>query len=166
MTYATGRCGWRTTSQRVCNTGRGCGGGTNVPLAVRKPGSRTRDSGSHRQANTTLMTQRAAATSPGAVSPPRAANEPTAGPTITPALGAAESQPRALARSWGGMVSATYACATPVVPPPSPCTNRDTNNCHSDPAKPKITYAIADALSPPSHAGRPPPEPLQEPGHE
>src|ERR1051325_8409225 len=156
MTYATGRWGWRTTSQRACNTGRGSGGGTNVPLAVRAPGSRKRDSGSHRQANNTLMTQRAAATSPGAVSPPRAANEPTAGPTITPALAAAESHPRALAGSWGGLVPATSACATPVAPPPSPCTNRDTNNCHSDPAKPKITYAIAEALSPTSSAGRRP----------
>src|SRR5439155_41194 len=81
-----------------------------------------RDSGSHFQANITLTPHKPAATRPGAISPQRAANEPSAGPTMTPKLVAADSHPSALARSCGAIVSATYACATPVVPPPSPRT--------------------------------------------
>src|SRR6266702_715940 len=56
------------------------------------------DSGSRLHANTTLVTHSAAATSPGAARPQCAAEEPIAGPTITPAEVAAESQPRARAR--------------------------------------------------------------------
>ena len=81
----------------------------------------------------------AAATRPGADAPPRAAKDPRTGPITTPRLVAAESHPSALARSCGAIVSATYACATPVVPPPNPWTKRDTNKSHSDPAKPKMT---------------------------
>src|SRR6266480_4906148 len=47
------------------------------------------------------------------------------GPMTTPALVAAEIHPSALARSPGAIVSATYACATPVVPPPNPWTIRE-----------------------------------------
>jgi hypothetical protein len=61
-----------------------------------------------------------------------------------------------LARSAGAIVSATYACATPVVPPPRPWTKRDANNIHKLVAKPKIAYANAEALSPMIIAGRRP----------
>src|SRR5712691_6254159 len=138
------------------NTGRGSGGGTCRPLAVVACDGSTRDSGSHFQANATLHRHSAAATRPGADWPARAANEPTTGPMTTPRLVAAESQPRALARSCGAIVSATYACATPVVPPPRPWMKRDTNSNQSDPANPKTTYARLDAVSPTSSAGRRP----------
>src|SRR5689334_19922881 len=99
----------------------------------------TRDSGSHRHAKMTFRTHKPAATRPGAVAPQRAAIDPSPGPTITPALVAADHQPNALARSWGAIVSATYAWATPVVPPPSPWTKRDAKSNHSELANPKIT---------------------------
>src|SRR6266540_3843036 len=98
----------------------------------------TRDSGSHFHANTTVVSISAAATSPGTSVPKVRATEPMAGPIITPALVAAEIYPSALARSDGAIVSATYAWATPVVPPPSPCTTRDANNIHKLVAYPKI----------------------------
>ncbi len=75
---------------------------------------------------------------------------------ITPALVAAESHPNALARSAGGMLSATYACTTPVVPPPSPCTNRERKSSQSEWANPNATYANAELASPTSSAGRRP----------
>ena len=73
---------------------------------------------------------------PGAAWPKWAADDPIAGPTITPAEVAAESQPRARARSPGAMVSATYAWATPVVPPPAPCTTRERKSSHTLSANP------------------------------
>ena len=97
-----------------------------------------------------------AATSPGAWRPKLKAAEPMKGPITTPALVAADSQPSALARSLGSIVSATYACATPVVPPPNPCTMREANSIHKLVAKPKITYANADAPRPMIIAGRRP----------
>src|SRR5918995_1638082 len=84
-----------------------------------------RDSGSHLHAKKMLIRQRVAATSPGAAWPKCAEKEPIAGPTMTPADVAAESQPSARARLAGSTVSATYAWATPVVPPPAPCTTRE-----------------------------------------
>ena len=74
----------------------------------------------------------------------------------TPRLVAADNHPSAFARSCGAIVSATYACATPVVPPPRPWTKRDTNSSQSDPASPNTTYARVDAVSPTSSAGRRP----------
>src|SRR5436309_11666668 len=153
MRCAAGRPGCRTTSHSASRTGRGSGGGTWRPLSVVTWEASARDSGSHFQANITLTPHNPAATRPGAISPQRAANEPSAGPTMTPKLVAADSHPSALARSCGAIVSATYACATPVVPPPSPWTKRDTNSSHSEPANPKITYAIAEADTPTSRAG-------------
>src|SRR5207247_9032468 len=70
------------------------------------------------------------------------------GPMTTPALVAADSHPRAFARSAGAMVSATYACATPVAPPPAPWTARDANRSHSPFANPKIRDATPDPASP------------------
>src|ERR1041385_8690648 len=145
MRWAAGRLGGRTTSHIASRTGRGCGGGTCRPLAVVTCVGTTRDSGSHFHANTRLPAHKAAATIPGAQSPARAANEPMTGPMTTPRLVAADSQPSALARSCGTMVSATYAWATPVVPPPRPWTKRETKSSHSDPASPKMKYAAVDA---------------------
>jgi hypothetical protein len=45
---------------------------------------------------------------------------------------------------------------TLTVPPPAPCTIRETKRSQSELAKAKITYAIADAVSPISSAGRRP----------
>ena len=156
MSWATGRRGWRITSHIASRTGRGSTGGKCRPLAVVTRDSSTRDSGSHFQAKNTLTTHSAAATRPGAVSPACVASEPRAGPTMTPRLVAAESHPKALARSFAGMVSATYACATPVVPPPRPCTNRETKSSHRASANPKIRYARAEAPKPTRIAGRRP----------
>ena len=89
------------------------------------------DSGSHFQAKNTLTRHSAAAIIPGAACPKCAANDPIAGPTMTPAEVAAESQPSARARSAGSTVSATYAWATPVVPPPAPCTTRERKSSHT-----------------------------------
>src|SRR3989442_3605197 len=86
---------------------RGWGGGPGRPLGVLARAAGTRASGSHFHANSALTTHSAAATSPGTVSPTRAANDPSAGPKITPALVAADSQPSPLARSLGAIVSAT-----------------------------------------------------------
>src|SRR5256885_7574947 len=138
------------------STGRGSGGGTCRPLSVVAWDGSTRDSGSHFQANAMLHRHRAAATRPGAACPARAAKEPTTGPITTPRLVAADSQPKALARSCGAIVSATYAWATPVVPPPRPWMKRDTNSNQSDAANPKTAYAMADAVRPTSNAGRRP----------
>src|SRR5690349_20799959 len=120
MRWAAGRPGWRITSHNASRTGRGLGVATWCPLAVVMCVANTRDSGSHFHAKTRLHRQNVAATRPGADSPKFAANDPIAGPITTPRLVAAESHPSALARSWGAIVSATYAWATPVVPPPSP----------------------------------------------
>src|SRR5687768_18308268 len=69
-----------------------------------------RDSVRKRHANARLSTHRTAAPSPGAARPHMAAStEPNAGPTITPRLVAAESQPSPFARSSGALASATYA---------------------------------------------------------
>src|SRR5881628_976470 len=111
--------------------------GTCRPLPVVVCEGSTRDSGSHFQANPTLHKHRAAATRPGAACPARAAKEPKTGPITTPRLVAADSQPKALARSWGAIVSATYAWATPVVPPPRPWMKRDTNSNQRVVANPK-----------------------------
>jgi len=56
------------------------------------------------------------------------------GPMTTRARGRRE--PRALSRVSGCIVSATYACATPVVPPPAPDIPE---RRASDTGKPKIT---------------------------
>src|SRR5689334_22035428 len=95
------------------------------------------DSGSHFQANTTLQTQREAARIPGAVWPQREAKDPITGPNIVPRFVAAEIHPSDRARSPAGTVSAMYACVTPVVPPPAPCTNRERNNSQTEFANPK-----------------------------
>ena len=47
-------------------------------------------------------------------------------------------------------------CTTPMVPPPSPCTTRDTSNASTESAKPKIAYAPAVTTSPARIAGRRP----------
>src|SRR5713101_5972989 len=120
------------------------------------PAGPQRDSGSHFHAHATLIKTNAAANTPGAASPNRCVNEPIAGPIITPALVAADSQPSAFARSLGNIVSATYACATPVVPPPSPCTNREMKSSQTVGAKPNTRYAMAELPSPTSSAGRRP----------
>src|SRR6058998_1173076 len=98
---------FRTALPSACD-GRG------APSAGAPPRAQ-RDSGSHFHANATLTSTRAAANTPGAASPNRCMNDPIAGPTMTPALVAADSQPSALARSAGTILSATYACRTPVV---------------------------------------------------
>ena len=85
-----------------------------------------------------------------------AAKEPITGPIMMPADVAAESHPRARARSSGRTVSATYAWATPVVPPPAPWMMREANSSHTLVASPKTVYAAADAKSPISSAGRRP----------
>src|SRR5690349_16591232 len=103
-----------------------------------------------------LIKHNAAAASPGPLRPQWLAIGPSAGPSATPAFVAADSQPRALARSSGPTESATYAWITLTVPPPAPCTRRDRNSSQSDVAKPKMTYAIADADRPMSNAGRRP----------
>ena len=93
----------------------GCHRGRDTRVALSIVG--LRDSGNHLQAKTTLVRQSAAAINPGSAWPKLAAEEPMSGPTMTPADVAAESHPSARARSAGATVSATYACATPVVPP-------------------------------------------------
>jgi len=91
------------TSHNACMTDRP--GGSCWPLGVCV--WVTRDSGSHRQAKTTLTSMSAAATKPGTSVPKLRATDPMTGPIMTPALVAAEIQPSALARSAGAIVSAT-----------------------------------------------------------
>ena len=122
-------------SQRACLIVRP--GGSCCPLGVCVWWMR--DSGSQRHAKTTQSSMSPAATSPGTSVPKLRATEPMTGPISTPALVAAEIQPNAFARSAGAMVSATYACATPVVPPPRPWTIRDANNIQRLLANPKTT---------------------------
>src|SRR5256885_16729334 len=102
----------------ACSPGRGPGGGTGRPLGLVVCDGRTRDSGSHFQANATLHRHSAAATRPGADWPARAANEPTTGPITTPRLVAGESPPSAFARPGPPLLSAPDACATPVAAAP------------------------------------------------
>ena len=56
----------------------------------------------------------------------------------------------------GPIVNREGGPKTPVVPPPKPCTKRERNSSHRVEANPKITYAIAEAVSPTSSAGRRP----------
>jgi hypothetical protein len=85
-------------------------------------------------------TERAAAARPGARRPPRLIMaEPKAGPATAPMLVTTESQPRLLVRCFGFDTSATYACTTPMVPPPVPWISRDTSSATIDPAKAKRT---------------------------
>ena len=74
-----------------------------------------------REANALMARQSSAAPRPGARRPHNSVrNDPNAGPTTTPRLVAALSQPRLLARSLSRIESATYAWSTPTVPPPTP----------------------------------------------
>src|SRR5437660_9876928 len=128
MTSETGRAGWRMTfhsGRATFDTATfhasdvrdaagpfGCADGA------------TRDSGSHFQANSTLMRTSTAAATPGPRGPHSlCVNDPRTAPILTPRLVAADNHPKARARCVGAIVSATQACATPVVPPPNPCTN-------------------------------------------
>ena len=93
-----------------------------------------------RAAKPATRSDSAAAASPGAVRPPTLIiAEPNAGPATAPRLVTAESQPRLFVRSSGDEASATYACTTPMVPPPAPCTSRESSRTHTDPAKAKMT---------------------------
>ena len=99
-----------------------------------------RDSPRKRAANPATASASAAAASPGAPFPPMLIiTDPKAGPATAPRLVTAESQPRLLVRCSGGEASATYACTTPIVPPPNPCTRRDRRSTDSDPANAKMT---------------------------
>ena len=82
---------------------------------------------------------------------------------MTPALVAAVSQPRARVRWSGSTESETYAWITPVVPPPIPCTKRDTKRSASDrtwpgmrAVSPKRTKAAAARSRLPRITGRRP----------
>ena len=101
MSRETRLPGCRSTSQAGCQIG--------FLAAVFSRRSTGRDSASHFQANATFTKQSPAATSPGAAGPKVKAKEAMAGPRMTPAAVADESQPRARARSLGSTVSATYA---------------------------------------------------------
>src|ERR1041385_4848762 len=113
-------------------------------------------SGSQSQAKRRFTRQMAAAINPGYACPRCEAPEEMIGPIAIPAPVAAESQPRAWARSLGFTVSVTYAWATPVVPPPAPWMIRERKRSQRCPAKAKTTYAIADPVSPIRSAGRRP----------
>src|SRR6185312_13402077 len=112
-----------------------------------------RDSARNRAANRTFSAHRTAATRPGAWSLKPCDHEPMAGPNTTPALVAADSQPNPLARLRGSTLSVTYAWITAVVPPPAPCTARDSSSSQYESAYAKTTYAIAEAPSPMRSAG-------------
>src|SRR5260370_35208912 len=107
MRGAAGRPGGRITSHTAARTDRGSGAGMWRPLSVVGYELNARDSGSHFHAKIRLPAHTAAATSPGAHEPARAAKDPTTGPRTTPTLVDAASQPNALARSCGAIVSAT-----------------------------------------------------------
>ncbi len=83
-------------------------------------------------------------------------SEPNAGPATAPRLVIAESQPRLLVRRSGGETSATYACTTPMVPPPMPCTTRVSSSAGTELAKAKRMYAVAVMSRPARIAGRRP----------
>src|SRR5215203_1545071 len=79
------------------------------------------DSARKRAAKPATRSASTAAPIPGAALPPMLIiTDPNAGPATAPRLVTAESQPRLLVRSSGGEASATYACTTPIVPPPNP----------------------------------------------
>src|SRR5260370_29483730 len=107
MRGAAGRPGGRITSHAAARTDRGSGAGLWRPLSVVVYELNARDSGSHFHAKIRLPAHSAAATSPGAHEPARAAKDPTTGPMTTPKLVAADSQPNALARPCAPIVSAT-----------------------------------------------------------
>src|SRR6185437_16976279 len=86
------------------------------------------DSVRSRHAKAMFSTHSTAASNPGACDPHLVVSEPKSGPSTTPRLVAAESHPSPLARFFGSTLSATYAWITPVVPPPAPCTSRDTSS--------------------------------------
>src|SRR5512141_3234634 len=67
----------------------------------------SRDSWRNFHANTMLMRHKLAAASPGPLRPASRAREPSGGPSATPTLVAAESQPSARARLLGSVASAT-----------------------------------------------------------
>src|SRR3954453_8273139 len=97
------------------------------------------DSTRKRAAKPATSSASAAAPIPGAALPPKLIiADPNAGPATAPRLVTAESQPRLLVRSSGDDASATYACTTPIVPPPNPCTRRERSSTGTDPAKPKM----------------------------
>ena len=127
MKRETGRCGCRTTTHAECQIG--------FLSLTGAPG--LRDSTSQRHANAMLTRQSAAAISPGTSCPKWVANDPMTGPSMTPSALAAESQPSALARSDALMVSPTYACTTPVVPPPAPWMSRERKRSQSVPENAK-----------------------------
>src|SRR5205085_12404309 len=109
------------------------------------------------QAKRALRRQKPAAPKPGPRCPHHCTKiDPKAGPITAPALVAAESQPSPFARSSGLLVSATYACSTPTVPPPRPCTTRERSRIQIVPASPKTTYATAEISKPEMTAGRRP----------
>src|SRR6267378_1668117 len=77
------------------------------------------DSARNAQAKRLASAHNAADARPGACGPHRLDRaEPSAGPAMAPRLVTAESQPSPLTRSSGRLESATYACTTPMVPPP------------------------------------------------
>src|SRR6476661_9881077 len=100
MRREVGRAGCTTTWAAVCQTGLRRAGTAPEP-------SLRLDSGNHFQAQAALVRQRAAAMNPGAVWPKWDASEPSNGPMAKAAPVADESQPSALARWEGSMVSAT-----------------------------------------------------------
>src|SRR3954447_14468192 len=133
MSREAGSCQWERTRPIACR-GLVLEGGAD-PVA----GS-WYDSTRNRAEKPATRTASAAAPVPGAALPPRLIiTDPNAGPATAPKLVTAESQPRLLVRSSGEDASATYACTTPIVPPPSPCTRRERSSTGTDPAKPKMT---------------------------
>src|SRR5216117_300467 len=112
MTSETGRSGWRITVRKGLATLstatfhasglRGAAG----PFGCAD--GAIRDSGSHFQANSTLMRTSTAAATPGPRGPQSlCVNDPRTAPILTPRLVAADNHPKARARCVGAIVSAT-----------------------------------------------------------
>ena len=75
---------------------------------------------------------------------------PASGPNTNPSERAAEKYPNTRARSSGSVRSASADCATRMLPPVSPSTNRETNRSgtlsHTIPS-PNRTYDAADPVN-------------------
>src|SRR5690606_30759828 len=110
-----------------------------------------------RQARTRLIAVSAAAVHATVATLPKLAMmPPIIGPTMNPIPTDAPTLPIARARSAGGVESAKYACATLIVAPEPPSSNRDSSSNHQFPATANSAYDAALPARPSISTGRRP----------
>ena len=97
-----------------------------------------------------------AAAHTGVINPNSASIELIAGPSVNPSPNAAPTIPYAFARSFGGVMSARYACAVEIFPPVAPAKIRLRYNTGNDPASANTTYPTAEPSTLINSTGRRP----------